>query len=61
MKLTLKTQWIARLKLWAEGSKLWAEGNELWAAYLSKYHQELEALHATECPNCPWNGRTIFP
>jgi hypothetical protein len=21
----------------------------------------LEALHATECPDCPWNGETIFP
>ena len=45
MTLTLKTQWIARLKLRAEsgklraegnklsaeGNKLWAEGNNLWA------------------------------
>src|SRR3989344_4557381 len=22
---------------------------------------EIEALHAKECPNCPWNGHTIFP
>ena len=22
---------------------------------------ELNALHALECPNCPWNGKTIFP
>lgn len=21
----------------------------------------LEALHAVECPNCPWDGTTIFP
>ena|SRR3990167_11217187 len=21
----------------------------------------IEALHKAECPNCPWNGRTIFP
>jgi len=22
---------------------------------------EIEALHARECPNCPWDGKTIFP
>ena len=21
----------------------------------------IEALHKAECPNCPWNGHTIFP
>lgn len=23
--------------------------------------KEIEALHAKECPNCPWDGKTIFP
>ena len=22
---------------------------------------EMERLHAVECPDCPWNGETIFP
>lgn len=22
---------------------------------------ELEVLHRSECPDCPWNGETIFP
>lgn len=22
---------------------------------------EMEALHKIECPNCPWDGKTIFP
>ena len=22
---------------------------------------KIEALHREECPNCPWNGHTIFP
>ena len=22
---------------------------------------ELDRLHREECPNCPWNGNTIFP
>ncbi len=24
-------------------------------------YEELIALHAKECPDCPWNGTTIFP
>ena len=22
---------------------------------------EMKALHRTECPDCPWDGKTIFP
>lgn len=29
-------------------------------AELDSEHQIL-ALHAQECPDCPWDGRTIFP
>ena len=25
------------------------------------YKPQVEALHKIECPNCPWNGLTIFP
>ena len=24
-------------------------------------HPSVLALHAKECPNCPWDGKTIFP
>ena len=27
----------------------------------SEARAKVEALHQKECPNCPWNGRTIFP
>mgnify|MGYP001566264005 CR=1 FL=1 len=27
----------------------------------AEHRLELEALHTQECPNCPWDGRTIFP
>jgi len=27
---------------------------------LIKHKDTLEALHAKECPNCPWNKHTIF-
>ncbi len=38
--------------------------DEAWQAYkkaLSKNMPAIEALHAVECPNCPWDGHTIFP
>lgn len=25
------------------------------------HRAEIASLHALECPNCPWNGKTIFP
>jgi len=28
---------------------------------LDAHQSEIEALHAQECPDCPWNGKTIFP
>lgn len=63
-------------KLWAEGGKLWDEGGKLWDEgdkllaesnkLLAEWRAsctpgEIEALHALECPNCPWDGKTIFP
>lgn len=35
-----------------------------WEVYLEATRDALApvlALHAQECPNCPWDGRTIFP
>ena len=28
---------------------------------LAKHQAEVEALHTQECPDCPWDGETIFP
>ena len=38
--------------------------DEAWEAYVeaSKASQPIiEQLHSNECPNCPWNGHSIFP
>ena len=32
-----------------------------WNNALEDNRKELETLHKIECPNCPWNGKTIFP
>ncbi len=37
---------------------------EAWQAYdeaLATHRAEIEALHKQECPDCPWDGHTIFP
>ncbi len=31
-----------------------------WGAYCKKHHKELEKLHTNLCPDCPWDGKTIF-
>ena len=33
---------------------------ETYNAVLAAHAPEVEALHRQECPNCPWNGKTIF-
>ena len=45
--------------------------NEAWASQsralnafgktLVDHREEIEVLHARECPDCPWDGYTIFP
>lgn len=36
-----------------------SQGN--WRQLCLKYTKELTVLHKKECPNCPWDGKTIFP
>jgi len=46
----------------AEGT--WDKVRKAWKACnkaREKYRPQIEALHAKECPDCPWNGETIFP
>ena len=31
-----------------------------WEKAREKYKSQIEELHNKECPNCPWNGTTIF-
>ena len=37
--------------------KAWEAYDKAWEAC----KEEILALHAKECPNCPWDGETIFP
>ena len=43
--------------------KVWQAYNEAGQAYddvVLAHKQSIENLHKKECPNCPWNGQTIF-
>lgn len=46
--------WKAYVVAWQEAWQAWQQ------AYLAKFHAELEALHKEICPDCPWDGKTIF-
>jgi hypothetical protein len=39
----------------------WEKAYWAWRKADAHHKGEIEALHAQECPNCPWDGATIFP
>ena len=58
-------------KAWAALDKAWAALDKARAAHVkaraaldkarAACMPEIEALHAIECPDCPWDGTSIFP
>jgi hypothetical protein len=60
----------AREKAKATYNKARAGRNKVWAVYCKAYEASCKALydnmsailalHAKECPDCPWDGRTLF-
>ena len=56
--------WAAYDEAGAAISKAGAARAKAWAVYdeaRTAAMPELIALHAVECPGCPWDGETIFP
>ena len=49
--------WVAREKASAACLKAWAARDKACAAYISYFDE----LHRELCPDCPWDGKTIFP
>lgn len=47
----------AREKAGAAYDKAWAARDMAWAAY----DKDLQAVHSELCPDCSWNGYSIFP
>ena len=49
---------------WNAYDKAWGDDNKAWIAYAkarTAHMPEILALHAIECPDCTWDGKTIFP
>lgn len=52
---------VACDKALAACSKAKVACDKAWDAYNEEYVKELDALHEKLCPDCPWDGETIFP
>jgi hypothetical protein len=51
-------------KAWKAYNKAEKAYNKAWEAYqkvLKDNMPAIEKLHKSECKNCPWNGKSIFP
>jgi len=51
-------------RAYAEREQAVAERERAYAQWKRAYAEcapEMEALHALECPDCPWKNGTIFP
>jgi uncharacterized protein YdeI (YjbR/CyaY-like superfamily) len=56
--------YAARDKAYAACVKAYAARDKADAARdkaIKKHMKKIEALHKKECPDCPWDGKTIFP
>mgnify|MGYP001559570112 CR=1 FL=1 len=47
-------------KIPGKDSTEWAAYTKARAAYIARYAAELDALCKELCPDCTWNGRSIF-
>lgn len=52
---------VAYEETWTDPNKAWEAYGKTGIAYGEAWGQEIEALHEKLCPDCPWDGRTIFP
>ena len=66
--------WEADEAFWKAEGDYWEADEAFWKAlreagraykkagraYFTKYQKELSELHAELCPDCPWDGKTIF-
>ena len=53
----------ARDKAWEARDKAWEAYDKAWEAYVKAGEackKDIKKLHKKECPNCPWDGRSIF-
>ena len=44
-----------------QAGQAYGQARQAYYQALTNNKSEIEKLHKAECPNCPWNGHTIFP
>ena len=59
-------EWVKAGAEWAKARAEWDKAGAEWDKAYAEWvkaikHPSVLALHAKECPNCPWDGKTIFP
>ena len=52
--------WVAYVKAGVAYVEAGVAYDKAWDVYDKKYKREIKELHAMLCPNCPWDGETIF-
>jgi len=53
--------WEAYVKTWKAFDKAWEARVKAWEAYdKAGEDPKIIALHKKECPDCPWDGKSIF-
>jgi len=53
--------YMAKEEAYNKALAVYVKTQEAYNKTLKAYQAEIEALHKKECPNCPWDGKTIFP
>src|SRR5574341_1356695 len=54
-------EWEKANAEWEKAYAEWEKANAERKKAVIKYADEINALHKKECPNCPWDSKTIFP
>ena len=60
-RATLEKERETLAKAWATVFQVEGTYEQAWKTFAKKYGSELEQLHKELCPDCPWDGKTIFP
>ena len=46
---------------WLKAHAEWRKDYAEWRKALTEWQPQIEKLHVELCPNCTWDGKTIFP
>ncbi len=53
--------WVKAYAAYRQVYAAWDKAEAAWWKACAVYQPAMEALHKLECPDCPWDGKTIFP